>query len=452
MRVVSVLVSLSVLTPAIAVAGPASLRLDRSSFLPGQDVTVAWTAPGGLPDSAWVGVIPSSVPHGDEAVNDEHDLAYEYLGESTSGTFTFQAPGRPGSYDLRMNDGNGAELASATFTVRTVDPASVRLAAAPAVVAPGAELTVSFSVPAGLAEDAWVGIVPSSVPHGDGEEIDLHDVAYEYVGGRASGAMLFEVPGTPGRYDARLVDTAQNGSEIASAGFEVRALSGAAVTLDRTVWAPGEEVSFRFTAPAGFARNAWVGIVPSSVPHGDEAANDRANMGYAYLEGRTGGQLTLNAPTRPGSYDLRLNDADDDGREVASVTFTVKGDVTADDMAAALAAKGKLALYGIRFATDSAEISRESARELAQVGQLLIRDPALALVIEGHTDSTGDAAHNLALSQRRAESVRTYLVETFGVDAGRLSTRGLGATVPVGDNGTESGRALNRRVELVRQP
>jgi len=145
-----------------------------------------------------------------------------------------------------------------------------------------------------------------------------------------------------------------------------------------------------------------------------------------------------------------MHDTDDEGREVASVTFTVTTDLTADEMAAELAESGKLALYGIRFALDSAEISRDSAKALAQIGQLLIRDEQLQLRIEGHTDSTGSAAHNLELSQRRADAIKTYLVDTFGVEPSRLETRGFGADRPVASNDTEGGRALNRRVELVR--
>ena len=450
MRVIRALVPALIVVPVVCLAGSASMHLDRSSVMPGQEFTVTFTAPDGLSEGAWIGLIPSLVPHGDEAVNDRNDVAYEYLGGKTSGSFRFKAPGRPGSYDLRMNDGSGKEIASVTFAVKTVDASAVTLKLSAATVAPGAAFTVTFTAPSGLAQDAWVGIIPSSVPHGDGQVDDQHDVAYEYLSGRTSGTMAFEAPGQPGSWDARLIDTGQNGSEIASVTFEVRALGGATISLGPTRFAAGEDVTFHFTAPAGFAKNAWVGVVPSSVPHGDEEVNDRANLGYVYLEGRTAGELTLQAPTEGGSYDLRMNDTDQHGREVASVTFTVTSDVSAEDMAATLAAKGKLALYGIHFATDSAQITKESAKQLAQVGQLLIRDSSLKLTIEGHTDSTGNAAHNMELSERRAESVKTYLVDTFGVEADRLTTRGLGATVPVADNSKESGRALNRRVELVR--
>jgi outer membrane protein OmpA-like peptidoglycan-associated protein len=72
-------------------------------------------------------------------------------------------------------------------------------------------------------------------------------------------------------------------------------------------------------------------------------------------------------------------------------------------------------------------------------------------LIEGHADSTGDAAHNMDLSKRRAEAVKSVLVSQFGIDAARLTTAGLGSTKPVASNDTPQGRAENRRVEFVRQ-
>jgi len=81
---------------------------------------------------------------------------------------------------------------------------------------------------------------------------------------------------------------------------------------------------------------------------------------------------------------------------------------------------------------------------------LLAAETAWKLTIEGHTDSSGAAAHNQALSEQRAASVKAYLVSQ-GVDAARLSTAGFGSSHPVADNASELGRAQNRRVELVKR-
>lgn len=77
--------------------------------------------------------------------------------------------------------------------------------------------------------------------------------------------------------------------------------------------------------------------------------------------------------------------------------------------------------------------------------------PDLDILIEGHTDNVGNAAANLALSDRRAAAVRTVLIDTYKIDGNRLTTKGFGDTVPAKPNTTPEGRQANRRVELVKQ-
>ncbi len=111
--------------------------------------------------------------------------------------------------------------------------------------------------------------------------------------------------------------------------------------------------------------------------------------------------------------------------------------------------KGKesLTLEGVTFITDSAELTPGSKRILNRVASSLKEWSEVDVEVEGHTDSVADAAYNKDLSQRRAESVRAYLIER-GVSASRLSARGYGETRPVASNNTPEGRSKNRRVEL----
>ena len=116
----------------------------------------------------------------------------------------------------------------------------------------------------------------------------------------------------------------------------------------------------------------------------------------------------------------------------------------------ALAEKGHVSTQGIYFDTASDRIRPESTPTLKEIGQMLKDHPELKLTIEGHTDNVGTAASNKILSERRAESVRETLVNTYGVDASRLAAKGFGATKPVGSNETPEGQQNNRRVELVK--
>ena len=120
------------------------------------------------------------------------------------------------------------------------------------------------------------------------------------------------------------------------------------------------------------------------------------------------------------------------------------------DLYRKLSDEGRVATQGILFDLNSATIRPESTPTLDEIGTMLKEHGELRLRIEGHTDATGEDASNLALSERRAAAVRTFLVESYGIDASRLESVGLGETKPVGDNATPEGRQNNRRVELVR--
>jgi len=110
---------------------------------------------------------------------------------------------------------------------------------------------------------------------------------------------------------------------------------------------------------------------------------------------------------------------------------------------------GRARIYGINFDTDSEVIKPESKAALDNIVKLANEKPDWKFAIEGHTDSTATASHNQTLSEKRAAAVKAYL-GTAGVSAARLTSKGLGATKPVADNGTAIGRAQNRRVELVK--
>lgn len=112
---------------------------------------------------------------------------------------------------------------------------------------------------------------------------------------------------------------------------------------------------------------------------------------------------------------------------------------------------GKIALYGIFFDTGNADIKPTSKDQLAEIGKFLQSDKTLKVIVVGHTDNTGSIEGNQSLSQQRASAVAAALVKDFQIAPARILARGVGNLCPVASNGSEDGRARNRRVELVQQ-
>ncbi len=169
--------------------------------------------------------------------------------------------------------------------------------------------------------------------------------------------------------------------------------------------------------------------------------------GWDVIRGQVGGDAVVIAHYAKTERDIWLYTRGDGSRQNINVV-----DYGAQSKAASLkqqlAREGHVALYGIYFDTDSSVPRPESEPTLENVLQLLKADAGLRLEVQGHTDDTGAADHNAALSDARAASVRQWLL-THAIAAPRLASKGYGATRPVADNHTPEGKARNRRVELV---
>ena len=105
----------------------------------------------------------------------------------------------------------------------------------------------------------------------------------------------------------------------------------------------------------------------------------------------------------------------------------------------------------VTFATDSSDLSPAFFDVLNSVGKVLGEFDQTVVEVAGHTDSTGSDAYNQSLSERRAQSVSSYLASQ-GVISQRLITVGMGESRPVADNATSVGRQANRRVEITMVP
>ena len=110
---------------------------------------------------------------------------------------------------------------------------------------------------------------------------------------------------------------------------------------------------------------------------------------------------------------------------------------------------GKFITYGITFDVGKSTIKPESMGEINRIVQLMNENPTLKFSVEGHTDSTGNAASNQTLSEQRSQAIVDKLVE-LGIAKDRLTAVGKGQNSPIADNNTDEGRAKNRRVEFVK--
>ena len=170
--------------------------------------------------------------------------------------------------------------------------------------------------------------------------------------------------------------------------------------------------------------------------------------GYAkaYVNAVRVAQLNGLVFTRENKIAVELPNADDNGALITSIRIAAGGKKLWDG----LAADGRVRTQGIFFDVTSDRIRGESTPTLIEIGDMLKQHPDLNITIEGHTDNTGTGAGNQTLSERRAASVRQYLITAFGIDGSRLKSAGFGATKPTAPNDTPEGRQNNRRVELVK--
>ena len=109
-------------------------------------------------------------------------------------------------------------------------------------------------------------------------------------------------------------------------------------------------------------------------------------------------------------------------------------------------------LDGSVFHSGSAELQPEAASKLAAAAQFMVSHPKVLVRIVGHTDASGNDERNLVLSTRRAETVRDYLADKFGLRVSRLVAEGKGELEPIASNDTAAGRQANRRVEIQVRP
>jgi len=173
---------------------------------------------------------------------------------------------------------------------------------------------------------------------------------------------------------------------------------------------------------------------------GTKISEDRSNV---YLKLEKGDMITwihVHTWNDGAGYDLNIVEETRMAQDIVA---------DAESMIQDIKNMGRVAIYGIYFDFNKADVKPESEPTLTEISKLLKQNPTLNLYIVGHTDNIGPLNANMDLSQRRAEAVLQVLITKHGIDKKRLAAHGVGPLCPAAPNKTEEGRAKNRRVELV---
>lgn len=197
------------------------------------------------------------------------------------------------------------------------------------------------------------------------------------------------------------------------------------------------------------ANQGWSGHVTVKTT-GDLAATVSPNA-FEMAGGTQGLNVSIAVPVsqKPGVYTVTVI-GDNGSGKTAQAAVTLTGTGSLRKQFNAVATQKRIRIYGIHFDVDSARIQPRSEPVIAEIAQIMHETPGLRFQVEGHTDSDGGVAYNLGLSQRRAQAVVDDLVKRYHIARGRLIPKGYGLTKPVAPNTTPAGKALNRRVELLR--
>ncbi|WP_166382911.1 OmpA family protein [Catellatospora methionotrophica] len=224
-------------------------------------------------------------------------------------------------------------------------------------------------------------------------------------------------------------------------------LSGGRATLTGTV--PTEDARKRLAAAAAFL--AGTGPVDDQLkvdPSVTDAGLDAlANVVSAYGQGAKDVSVEL----RDGNLSLAGTVASQAAKDAVAAAAAQTGATVSDRTEVAKVQQELVKLPAVTFLDNSTTLTAAGRAALAQAARILTANPQVKVRIEGHTDSNGSTADNLALSRARAKTVLDFLVKQ-GVAADRLTSQGYGESRPARPNTTEANQAVNRRVEFIVLP
>lgn len=235
------------------------------------------------------------------------------------------------------------------------------------------------------------------------------------------------------------------------------------ITFDANDSIPGESdssvnVAGAFGVKRFFGPTMYVGAELKQV-FDDQEGDTLLTLGLGYLFGQKGSAPApaakaapapvRSAPAPAAPAEVVDNDSDDDGvlNSSDSCANTAYGaTVDAQGCEIEIVTEKASIEISVAFDSNSSVLRSGSKEEIAKAAAFMKSYSNSTLVIEGHTDNTGAASYNKFLSQKRADAVRSVLIEDFGIASGRVSAIGYGEERPIADNSTATGRQNNRRV------
>lgn len=208
----------------------------------------------------------------------------------------------------------------------------------------------------------------------------------------------------------------------------------------------GDGNTYKFSPEA---KGTFSRVEPGDVPYSVIVNGDRKDLPTLHIKGDLGKfsyeAWVLDDANNPLILNM-VRPKDKWHITYVKITFPVEKKIEQE-----LAQNGRAEIYGIYFDFNSATLRPESDPVLKEISDALKHNPAWKIKIDGHTDNVGGDAYNQRLSERRAQSVMEALTKRYGITADRMTPEGFGASRPKATNNTVEGRALNRRVELVRE-
>jgi len=440
----SLLITISILFSTYLYATPSiELSTDKPSYVSGEIVIVSFNSNQKLEKDAWIGFFKADVPN--EATTKFIDYQYIYKNITKKiGQYEFKVPENEGNYEIRViSSERGKVLKVLPINVEKINADSISLSIITKTIKPAQALDVKITSKFKMNTSAWIGIFKS----GSDKENARGYTTYNYIRGKKSDILRMLAPDQVGDYELR-VYAADPGALITQLDFHVGKLdlAGLKFSLNKKEYEPEEEIIVKYIGHQNLTDRAWLGLFEV----GTEKHHFNKHINYQYLKPKTGGQLIFKAPAIKGQYHFRLFYKDLGPELLSPESFSVTSSIDEAYLKKSLAEKGRVSLYGIYFDTDKSKIKAASFPLIDQIAGLLKSDPELQILIEGHTDSQGDSGYNQNLSEKRAAAVRQRLVSTHQIPEKQLQSKGYGESKPASSNDNASGRAKNRRVELVR--